>query len=67
MLGEVHIAIDGAAQPLVISAAEQGAANVYVQGLTWNGAPLNGTQVDYRELMQGGRLAFAMGPKPLHA
>lgn len=66
-LGEVHLTIDGAAQPLVISASEQGADAVYVQRLSWNGAPLNGTQVEYHDLMQGGQLAFAMGPKPARA
>ena len=51
--------------PLVISAKNQGPANVYVQGLTWNGKAVAGVEVQYSDLMKGGVLEFTMGPKPV--
>lgn len=49
---------------LTISALNQGPMNVYVQGVTWNGAPVTGVNVAYSDLMQGGVLQFTMGPTP---
>jgi len=43
------------------------AANVYVQGVTWNGAPVTGTTVSYFDIMAGGTLQFTMGPSPASA
>ena len=62
--GAVSIALDGAASPLNITTVNQGPANVYVQGVTWNGAPVTGVTVPYASLMAGGVLEFTMSPVP---
>ena len=67
LFGKVTLAIDGAAQPLTISALNQAPANVYVQAVTWNGAPVAGVSVPYAALIQGGTLQFTMGPAPAAA
>jgi putative alpha-1,2-mannosidase len=64
LFANVTITIDGAARPLVISAVNQGPSNAYVQGATWNGAPVSGVYVSYADLMAGGVLEFTMGPAP---
>jgi putative alpha-1,2-mannosidase len=67
LFGAVSITIDGAASPLVITAANQGPTTPYVQTLTWNGAAVTGVTVPYAQLMQGGTLAFSMGQQPAMA
>ena len=64
LFANVTITIDGAAQPLTIVAINQGPLNYYVQSLTWNGAAVTGVTVPYSSLIQGGVLAFTMGPFP---
>ena len=63
LFGSVSIDV-GAAQPLVITAVNQAAANVYVTGATWNGAAISGVYVSYSDLMQGGTLEFTMAAAP---
>ena len=63
LFGSVSVDV-GAAQPLVISAANQCPNCVYVTGATWNGAPVSGVSVAYADLMQGGTLAFSMSATP---
>jgi putative alpha-1,2-mannosidase len=64
LFGKVTLAIDGAAQPLVVSALNQGPQNVYVTQATWNGAPIAGVALKYSDLMQGGELQFTMAAAP---
>ena len=64
LLGSVTIALDGAAQPLTITALNQAPENVYVQGVTWQGVPIAGVTISYAQLMQGGSLVFTMGAAP---
>ncbi len=64
LLGSVTLALDGAAAPLTITAVNQGPANVYVTGATWNGAPVEGVRVAYAELMKGGTLEFTLAAAP---
>ena len=64
LFANVSITLDGAAAPLTIFAVNQGPANVYVQGVTWNGAAVAGVSVPYATLMKGGVLSFTMGPTP---
>lgn len=59
------IKVAGATQPLVIIAKNQAPQNVYVHALTWNGKPLQGVEMKYSDLMQGGTLEFTMGATPL--
>lgn len=60
----VTMSVPGASIPLRIVARNQGPSNLYVQALTWNGVPVQGVHVAYRELMQGGTLEFTLGPAP---
>jgi putative alpha-1,2-mannosidase len=60
LFARVELTLDGAAAPLVVSAVNQAPANVYVAGVTWNGAPVDGVAVPYAALMQGGTLEFTM-------
>jgi putative alpha-1,2-mannosidase len=54
----------GQGRTLVIEAPEASAENLYIQSVTWNGAPYTRTWIHHRELVLGGRLVFQMGPKP---
>jgi predicted alpha-1,2-mannosidase len=38
-------------------------ANLYVQGVTWNGRPVKGFVISHTDLMQGGELVFQMGER----
>jgi putative alpha-1,2-mannosidase len=60
LFGEVDITIDGAAGPLKVVAVNQGPDNVHVESVTWNGVPVNGVNVAYKDLMKGGTLTFVM-------
>ena len=64
LFANVTMAIDGAAAPFTVSAVNQGPANVYVQSVTWNGAPVQGVNIAYADIMQGGVLQFTMGATP---
>ena len=48
--------------PLSIVAVNQGPANVHVGSVSWNGAPVEGVYVAYKDVMEGGSLLFAMEP-----
>jgi putative alpha-1,2-mannosidase len=60
LFAEVDITIDGAAGPLKVVAVNQGPGNVHVESVSWNGAPVNGVNVAYKDLMKGGTLTFVM-------
>ena len=63
-----NVSLDvGAAQPLVITAVNQAPENVYVTGVTWNGAPVSGVHMPYAELMAGGQLQFTLSATPTAA
>jgi predicted alpha-1,2-mannosidase len=47
-----------------ISAANNSAANAYIQSARLNGAPLVDPVITYEQLQAGGKLEFVMGPKP---
>jgi putative alpha-1,2-mannosidase len=64
LFGAVSIPLNGGAAALNITTVNQGPANVYVQGVSWNGAPVTGISVPYSALMAGGVLEFTMGPAP---
>ncbi|AJT63736.1 hypothetical protein T261_2051 [Streptomyces lydicus] len=49
---------------LTVNAPRNNARNIYVQGLEVNGKPWNSTALPHALLSRGGRLDFAMGPKP---
>lgn len=52
---------------LVVEARNSSSRNMFVQGVEWNGQPLDkGTStIAYSQLKLGGTLSFLMGPKPL--
>jgi predicted alpha-1,2-mannosidase len=47
-----------------ISAANNSPGNAYIQSARLNGAPLVDPLITYEQLQAGGKLEFAMGPKP---
>lgn len=49
---------------LLIEAIGQSPENVYVQGVSLNGRPLNRNHITYSEIAGGGRLVFRMGKAP---
>ncbi|MFK5973448.1 MAG: GH92 family glycosyl hydrolase [Flavobacteriaceae bacterium] len=51
-------------ETFVISAPNTSAVNIYVQGVTLNGRPLDRTYILHQELMAGGVLKIEMGSKP---
>jgi putative alpha-1,2-mannosidase len=63
IFARVEIPVDGGAT-LAITAVNQGPNNVYVTGVTWNGASVAGVTVPYAALMQGGTLQFTMAAQP---
>jgi predicted alpha-1,2-mannosidase len=54
----------GAGRRLVIEAAANGPDKLYVQSVSWNGKPWPYSWIDHARLVQGGTLAFEMGPVP---
>jgi putative alpha-1,2-mannosidase len=65
LFANVSITIDGGAA-LNVVAVNQGPGNVYVTGVTWNGAPVQGMYVAYADLMLGGTLQFTMSNTSAH-
>lgn len=47
-----------------IQAKQQGANQVYVDQLTWNGKPYNHNYIRYKDLLQGAKLDFKMSEEP---
>ncbi len=64
LFANVTITIDGASAPLSVVALNQGPGNVYVTGVTWNGAAVSGVNVAYSDLMKGGALVFTLSGTP---
>ncbi len=54
----------GEGRRLIVEAPDNSAENIYVQGVRWNGKPHGKSYIRHAELVQGGRLTFAMGPQP---
>ncbi len=54
----------GNGQPLRIEAPKTSDRNIYIQSVTWNGAPYSRTWIAHADLIKGGRLVFDMGPEP---
>ncbi|CAM3399326.1 GH92 family glycosyl hydrolase [Isoptericola cucumis] len=57
----IHLA---GGKDLVISAPENSAENVYVQGVTVNGEPQTTSSFTHDQLAGGGEIVFDMGPEP---
>lgn len=49
---------------LVVKAANQSDANVYVQSVLVNGKPWNSVHLPHAEIANGGEIVFTMGPQP---
>lgn len=49
---------------LVVEAPKASAENIYVQSVTWNGAPLTTPELRHGDIAGGGTLHFDMGPSP---
>ena len=48
----------------VVSAPANGAGNIYVQSATLNGAAYSKNYITHRDILAGGTLTLAMGPRP---
>ena len=47
-----------------VAATKQGANSIYVQSATLNGKPLDRAWITHQEIVDGGVLAFRLGPQP---
>ncbi len=54
----------GNGKRLRIEAPANSADNIYVQSVAWNGKPWPRSWIHHDQLIRGGTLTFAMGPKP---
>jgi predicted alpha-1,2-mannosidase len=54
----------GRGRKLVIEAKGNGPDQIYIQSVSWNGAPRSQSWIRHADLAQGGVLTFRMGPKP---
>jgi predicted alpha-1,2-mannosidase len=54
----------GRGRKLVIEAKNNGPDQIYIQSVSWNGAPHAQSWIRHADLAQGGVLTFRMGPKP---
>ena len=59
--GQVELA-DG--KRFIVTAANLSDENIYVQSVTLNGRNLDRAWLTHDEIVQGGTLAFVMGPEP---
>jgi predicted alpha-1,2-mannosidase len=59
-----HAEVKTAGGVVTIDAPDVSDANVYVQAVTWNGAPVQKPLLHHADLRGGGALVFTMGPKP---
>ncbi|MDF4025862.1 GH92 family glycosyl hydrolase [Luteibacter sp. PPL201] len=54
----------GQGRTLIVEALDNGPDHVYIQSVTWNGAPYTRTWLRHADLSAGGHLVFRMGPRP---
>jgi predicted alpha-1,2-mannosidase len=54
----------GGGRRLIIDAPANTPDNIYVQEVYWNAKPYSKSWISHADLMHGGRLTFAMGPRP---
>lgn len=54
----------GSGRTLTVKAERQSPKSQYVHGVTWNGKPHSGLQIDHAQLVQGGTLIFKLGDSP---
>jgi predicted alpha-1,2-mannosidase len=54
----------GQGRRLIIEAPATSARNIYIQSVSWNGAPYSRSWIAHADLVKGGKLVFEMGPNP---
>ncbi len=54
----------GDGRRLTIEAPKTSEQNLYIQSVTWNGAPYSRSWIAHADLIGGGQLVFDMGPEP---
>jgi len=52
------------ARDFTVEAERSGPRDLYVQSVTWNGAPIERPWIAHNDLMKGGVLRFRLGPEP---
>ncbi|MBP3519228.1 MAG: GH92 family glycosyl hydrolase [Parabacteroides sp.] len=68
LFDKVTIRLNGKYYPgkeLVITTGGEAASHPYVKKFVWNGNPLGGTRLPFRELVKGGVLEITMGDTPV--
>ena len=63
LFGEAAIQLENG-KAFTIEARNNSAANKFIQSAVLNGKPLNKPWLSHREIMEGGKLIFEMGPNP---
>jgi putative alpha-1,2-mannosidase len=48
----------------IVEAKNNGDENIYIQSVTLNGEPYTKSFITHKNIVEGGTLAFLMGPKP---
>ena len=48
----------------VVETKNNGAENIYIQSVKLNGNPYNKSFITHKNIIQGGKLSFVMGPEP---
>ena len=64
LVRRAELAVGRQGRRLVIEAPGNGPDNLYVQSVSWNGEPWRHGWIDHARLVEGGTLAFEMGPAP---
>ncbi len=54
----------GQGRKLVVEAKRESPSAIYIQSVTWNGAPIAGLSVEHAELVKGGTLVYQLVDKP---
>jgi predicted alpha-1,2-mannosidase len=63
LFGEVRISV-GSGKTFVINAINNSEKNIYIQSAKLNGEVISRTWITQKEIMNGGKLVFEMGPAP---
>lgn len=54
----------GQSKTFTVTALNNSAENIYIQGAALNGKPYNKCSIDYKDIAAGGQLVLKMGPQP---
>ena len=67
LFDKIAIRLDGAyytGKEFIVEAQNNSKENIYIQSAALNGKPLNSTRIKFKDIVDGGKLVFIMGPAP---